>query len=523
MSETSAQKSVIYAIGIGGSGAKCIESLAYLSAIGMLGNSDLNVLLVDADSTNGNSQDTIRCLTRCEKVHDIVRQGISKFMQGDYKSCSSWNPLAVGANNKSLEEIFLVSSMRSEDPSLGDLFDALYSPEERSAKLNVGFRGRPPIGSAVFSRLNFKYTEKAEEVVDDTFIWPKYLSSILSDVSGKKDITIHLFGSLFGGTGAAGVPTIARKIDEYLRGDNGKLTDYRNKIRLNASLLLPYFEFDKPQDSKSSVFAEVKDFPINTQAALQFLAMHSQQTFNGVYLVGNRDNTRYNASTGNNKQHNEANIVEVYAALAVAHGIEIKLDENDKKKDKKFEVSYISRKSEDRFRWEDLPNGVRGASPEQHFATAIRFAFAWKHNFALELEQALNDPSGFTRGAPWFGRFFKSPMRYTKENLPSIKDEYHHVKTISDWCDFFLEWAHEIGNTTALDPSNRLFIHADKEPKRDYFNDMAPIVIDKISKSEKSSLNLDEIKCKLADQKHPDGELGIALLVHSLFRQIYSL
>jgi hypothetical protein len=39
----------IYAIGIGGSGAKCLEAVTFLHAIGIFGDSCLNILLVDAD------------------------------------------------------------------------------------------------------------------------------------------------------------------------------------------------------------------------------------------------------------------------------------------------------------------------------------------------------------------------------------------------------------------------------------------------------------------------------------------
>ena len=45
-----------YAIGIGGTGAKCLESLIHLAAAGMMpDNSDLYILFVDPDEANGSS------------------------------------------------------------------------------------------------------------------------------------------------------------------------------------------------------------------------------------------------------------------------------------------------------------------------------------------------------------------------------------------------------------------------------------------------------------------------------------
>ncbi len=65
----------IYAIGIGGSGAKCVEAAIFLHSLGVYGDSHLGVLLVDADSSNGNSQRTqinLRNTLNCyENFHGI--------------------------------------------------------------------------------------------------------------------------------------------------------------------------------------------------------------------------------------------------------------------------------------------------------------------------------------------------------------------------------------------------------------------------------------------------------------------
>ena len=42
-----------YAIGIGGTGAKCLESLIHLAAAGMMPDGDLHLLFVDPDAANG--------------------------------------------------------------------------------------------------------------------------------------------------------------------------------------------------------------------------------------------------------------------------------------------------------------------------------------------------------------------------------------------------------------------------------------------------------------------------------------
>ena len=44
----------LYLIGIGGTGAKCVEAVAKLAAMGLFTEEPIKVLFVDADETNGN-------------------------------------------------------------------------------------------------------------------------------------------------------------------------------------------------------------------------------------------------------------------------------------------------------------------------------------------------------------------------------------------------------------------------------------------------------------------------------------
>lgn len=44
----------IYIIGIGGTGARCIEAIIHFAALGLFNQETLHLLFVDADETNGN-------------------------------------------------------------------------------------------------------------------------------------------------------------------------------------------------------------------------------------------------------------------------------------------------------------------------------------------------------------------------------------------------------------------------------------------------------------------------------------
>ena len=145
----------IYVIGIGGSGAKCVEASIFLHCLGVYGEAQLGVFLVDADSSNGNSQRTQINLNNSIECYENFKQvRESDFMSAGFKNYGVWNPLADVVHETNLQDIFNKPALNVNSPALGKLFDALYSPQEQQAKLDVGFRGRPPIGSIIMSRTN---------------------------------------------------------------------------------------------------------------------------------------------------------------------------------------------------------------------------------------------------------------------------------------------------------------------------------------------------------------------------------
>ena len=68
-----------YVIGIGGTGARCVEAIIYLAAAGLF-ESPLHILLIDPDQNNGNANRTKKLvsayhqLQRCEQPQDVVQR-----------------------------------------------------------------------------------------------------------------------------------------------------------------------------------------------------------------------------------------------------------------------------------------------------------------------------------------------------------------------------------------------------------------------------------------------------------------
>lgn len=491
----------IYAIGVGGSGAKCLESAIFLQTLGIFGDSRLGVLLVDADAANGNSQRTrinLNNTLECYRLFKPNSDQKSSFISGEVEDYGTWNPLGQETHNSNLSKIFNKQGLGTSSPALAKLFDALYHPDEQIADLAVGFRGRPPIGSAVMSRLELETLQN-----DPNDNWQRLFNNIQTDRSNGDEVSIHLFGSVFGGTGASGVPTLATLISKQLRDNN-----LRNNVHLNASLLLPYFAFERPEEDESKVFAETRFFAFNTQAALQYLTEHSAGIFDTVYLIGNQEKKNYEPSTGGTKQQNDAHFVELYAALAINHGFDQAIAQT--------QAAYISRTSQENLTWQDLPDRE---IVKTLLAKGVRFAYAWYYNFALELTSAQKiGVKKFAKGAPWF-RYFFSLKKESDGTLPALSEEAQkkQAEVLEKWTKGFLIWAKQIAQSHRQgEQLFRLDLQIDNRSHRD---DLSNLIIDTPkSAKEKDRDRLDTFKNELADQGKKDK--GVSGLAHELFRLI---
>ena len=93
--------------------------------------------------------------------------------------------------------------------------------------------------------------------------WAELINDIQADCANGDVPRIHLFGSIFGGTGSSGLPTLGTLLSRELKG-------VRSSVQITASVLLPYFDFDIPDDD--DIYAEAKNFTLNTDAALQYMS-----------------------------------------------------------------------------------------------------------------------------------------------------------------------------------------------------------------------------------------------------------
>ena len=279
-----------YAIGIGGTGAKCLESLIHLAAAGMMPDGDLHLLFVDPDTSNGSRARVEETLANYVGCKDRLELGQTDLLKTKIVPADPilWTPFKE--TNPSLNRFFHYENFR--DSPAGKLFDVLYSRSEKESTLEEGFRGHPSIGSAVMA--------KTVDLAKDD-VWSTFRKKIADDDEGAK---VFLAGSIFGGTGASGFPTIAQIVKDAL------------DVKLGGALLLPYFKFMDDGDN-GKLKAKSDEFLMNTQTALKHYHLWNQTgVYDAVYLFGDESRTDVENALGGPEQKNAPHFIELYAALA---------------------------------------------------------------------------------------------------------------------------------------------------------------------------------------------------------------
>ena len=489
----------VYVLGIGGTGAKCIQAAVHLHASGAYGKDvRMGVLLVDADASNGNLQsarETVHCAL---EAGSLLRDTNVSLFSGVLKNYGYWNPLGDYSDRLTLSDIYREAGLRAVDTGLGELYDCLVAPEEKQADLSVGFRGRPSIGSAVVSRIRSTGFSQGP--------WPELINDIQADCANGDKPRIHLFGSIFGGTGSSGLPTLGTLLSRELKG-------VRDAVEITASVLLPYFDFDVPDDD--DIYAEAKNFTLNTDAALQYLARLAGDSFNCIYLVGDGTKQRYERpSSGGPTQNNPSSCIELIAAAAVSAEAGSGYGNG----------AYLTVSDDSLMSWEDFPGELTSKS----LKSTLRTCYTWHFNLYNELREAqrFDSKNSFAKAAPWFDRFFSLSNRTNRPDIEG-EDQSRQIAAFDKWSVDFLQWFQQLcWSGTAReqladirDVSFKPYDGLEPDISRVYLESLERLVIGQtLAKREKWRDSIDLLKNHLADSKHRlEGTVG---LINNLYEII---
>ncbi len=409
-----------YFIAVGGTGAKIVESLTHLCAAGLMPTDEkLYVMTVDPDLGNGNLARSSTSLNKYVNFQK-VNPGVSQLFKTKVALADpfTWSPTDKGKN---LDMIFSYSAIK-QDP-IAKLYEVLYTKNERNTLLDVGFRGHPSIGAAVMAQtIDLNDREWDEDDNDkDKEPWNTFKTKVLNEAGSNGCAKIFIAGSIFGGTGASGLPTIAKLLKQKFKShcDAGR-------VMIGGGLMLPFFSFAASGSvNKEEVYALSENFLTNTQAALKYYSLKNsfETTFDSMYFIGDDNLSQIDKfSIGASEQENDSHIIELYAAFAAADFFN-----SNKENAKKY--SFLSRTEKDKITWSDIPDTTKTRNQLGQFA---RFIFSYIHL----IKPVLNDLKINTKNRhqhPWFIDYLQD----LDLDNPEMSDQ---IKAFEDYAISFVRW-----------------------------------------------------------------------------------
>jgi len=248
---------------------------------------------------------------------------------------------------------------------LADLFDLLFmeGPEEQDLVLGEGYRGRAHVGAAAL----------IARLADPSNPLTLKLGELMAGGGGHERVNIFIAGSAFGGTGAAGFPTIARELH---RIRTSKEFTNKGQVAIAGALMLPYFGFAPPDVDQKDFVVTTDELLPKAQLALEHYSnlFQSEPAFDRFYLVGWERFFQLNYhEAGNAEQCNPPLLPELVAASAAMSFFASGPDSASAGvTDERVRVSARRAAA---LRWSDMPSDDMQA----RLGGLLRFALYWRY------------------------------------------------------------------------------------------------------------------------------------------------
>lgn len=419
------ERAINIIVGAGGTGAKVIEATLIQLMSGMV-EMPVHVGIVDQDVANGNVDRAARLLSRQKRFRELWSGTENNIEWG------SGELPALGHNG--VHPLFASGDALYRPNSAGDtlqqmigrglskpqeyLFDMLFmnNEEEQLLPLDEGYRGRAHVGSAAF--ISALAGEKNE-----------LFDAIERIVISGQGVPVNVFfvGSAFGGTGAAGFPTLARRLH---RLREKKAYAHAEQIRIGGLLMLPYFNFDSPDEEQDAVVTPDELLP-KTQMALEYyhnLFKH-ERSFDMFYALGWPEQYPLGYhEPGAKEQANPALPTELMAATAAVHFFRRMTDYAEEDST----VTFLSSHDDNWIDWRDLPNDAPSEQEQMlKMGQLLRFCVFWKYLFEPQLKKPLKT-SMFGGAKP------NTEQKLADGVHPS--DAVEEMETLSELIESILHW-----------------------------------------------------------------------------------
>lgn len=430
-----------YLIAIGGTGARCLEAFIYLTAAGLTKNDSFNLLIVDADQNNGNGSISNQLIGNYIDLQDLAQPenprrrgtGLLKrrlpnpvLFQSQINSGRTTDARWKNPNNPDLKFGQLIKYV-DQPKELQRFLDLFYTPKEISMTLREGYVGKPNVGSVALKQA------LQNSIIPGSSIHDFFLSLNAGLQSGES--RIFVFGSVFGGTGAAGLPTIPALISNL--PDNGVIArENRERLRYGCAMLAPYFTFARGEGNGTET--DSAKHAIATQAALLHYAQNPP-SYQHVYLLGDpaRPLTNRRYVPGGEDQINSPHYIELIAALAAIDFFSMPPFASDTKH-LHYADTFSKQMKQDRgIDWETIPVSPFRAHERPRVKAALTsfttFTYLYEH---LLYEPFVNDR--VYQNANWYLNNFRDL---------TLEDQNTELHRLFEFSCSYNRWLRELGPT----------------------------------------------------------------------------
>lgn len=311
-----------YVIAIGGTGNKILESIVYAACADAFCTADgeplnmLDMLSVDVDAACGNT-------TRAKRAAEFYEEVRGVFAASPYRHHGFHTQVNVDRWSMNLSKRASSVQQMSRGSTRDQLLArALFSETEARLEYSEGFRGHPDLGVLFFAEMLDGLEEARREGLPDEL--NALIDRMDRDIAAGRTVRLILCGSIFGGTGASGIPALSKYFHARYAGK-------REHFIMGSMLMLPYYSVPPANvDEQQEIAVNSDEFLDKARTALQYYGMESMirssdtdpnGVYDAVYLLGLPPEyfvTTRIYSTGSQSQENDAHMLEWLAARCVA-------------------------------------------------------------------------------------------------------------------------------------------------------------------------------------------------------------
>lgn len=411
-----------YSIGIGGTGARCIESLIYLCVLGLdvRSVSELEILLVDQNKACGNVEQVQKVLELYVQSREILQtsRGVDKifclslkpYVDENSSGSMVWSPFPEDKTFVEYLELDGQSGkVRKLTPIQEQVLSLFSTPEEKKIELKEGFKGHPNIGSVIMGL----ETEKA-------FFDNGFFGKMKKNIKESEVNKVFVFSSVFGGMGAAGFP----RLGTHFKKSYSSMPHFN----LGGGLLLPYFSFNNPNNGYKGAYARAEDFMLVSKESLKFYSKEWQNCYDAIYVVGDDflDGVNREFKASGRLQKNPAHYIELMTALGAFNFYASNEEVKGLKK--------LTRTYEDSIFFRDMPHS--GLQRKMLYFTSFALAFQVFYKTITRDPERFRD---YRKNYRWYVRHFMN------NDLELLRDDdTADLNVINSMIEHYFKWLENI-------------------------------------------------------------------------------